>query len=157
MMKRHVLFLCSGNSARSQMAEGLVNHFLGDEWEAYSAGTAPTGHVHSLAIQVMAELGIDISHQRSKAVDEFREAEFELVITVCDQAASNCPLWLGQGQAKHISFPDPAVAIGSEAGRLAVFRQVRDGLRQEVLYYLEEEIEDSAAKGGFYVTATGNL
>ena len=154
MMKKRMLFLCSGNSARSQMAEGLVNHFLHDEWEAYSAGTAPTGHVHPLAIRAMAELGIDISHQHSKAVDEFRDAEFDLVVTVCDNAASNCPLWLGPVQVKHMGFPDPAVATGSEAEQLAVFRQVRDGLRQEVLRYLEE---DSAAKGGFYVTATGNL
>jgi arsenate reductase len=154
MMKKRVLFLCTGNSARSQMAEGLVNHFLGDEWEAYSAGTEPTGHVHPLAIRAMAELGINISHQRSKAVDEFRDAEFDLVVTVCDNAASNCPLWLGPGQVKHMGFPDPAAVSGSEAERLAVFRQVRDGLRQEVFRYLEE---DSAAKGGFYVTVTGNL
>jgi arsenate reductase len=151
MGKKRVLFLCTGNSARSQMAEGLFNHFLGDRWEAYSAGTAPTGHVHPLAIQAMAELGIDISRQRSKSVDEFRDTDFDLVVTVCDQAAQNCPLWLGPGQVKHMGFPDPAAAIGSEAERLEVFRQVRDGLRQEVLRYLEEA-EDSVAKGGFYAT-----
>jgi arsenate reductase len=151
MGKKRVLFLCSGNSARSQMAEGLVSHFLGDRWEAYSAGTAPTGHVHPLAIQAMAELGIDISAQRSKSVDEFRDTDFDLVITVCDQAAQNCPLWLGPGQVKHMGFPDPAAATGSEAERLEVFRQVRDGLHQEVLRYLEET-EDSVAKGGFYAT-----
>jgi len=154
MGKKRVLFLCSGNSARSQMAEGLVNHFLGDRWEAYSAGTAPTGHVHPLAIQAMAELGIDISRQRSKSVDEFRDTDFDLVITVCDQAAQNCPLWLGPGQVKHMGFPDPAAATGSEAERLEVFRQVRDGLRQEVSHYLKE-IEEPVAKGAFYVT--GNL
>jgi arsenate reductase len=133
------------------MAEELVNHLLGDRWEAYSAGTAPTGHVHPLAIQAMAELGIDISRQRSKSVDEFRDTNFDLVITVCDQAAQNCPLWLGPGQVKHMGFPDPAAAIGSEAERLEVFRQVRDGLRQEVSHYLKE-IEDLVAKGGFYAT-----
>ena len=154
MGKKRVLFLCSGNSARSQMAEGLVNHLLGDRWEAYSAGTASTGHVHPLAIQAMAELGIDISRQRSKSVDEFRDTNFDLVITVCDQAAQNCPLWLGPGQVKHMGFPDPAAATGSEAERLEVFRQVRDGLNQEVLRYLEET-EDSVAKRAFYVT--GNL
>jgi len=116
----------------------LVNHFLGDKWEAYSAGTEPASHVHPLAIQVMAELGIDISRQRPKAVDEFRDAEFDLVITVCDNAASTCPLWLGRGRMMHAGFPDPAAAGGSEAERLAVFRQVRDGLRQEVFRYLEE-------------------
>ena len=151
MEKKRVLFLCTGNSARSQMAEGLVHHFLGDRWEAYSAGTAPTGHVHPLAIQAMAELGIDISAQRSKSVDEFRDTDFDLVITVCDQAAQNCPLWLGPGQVKHKGFPDPAAAIGSEAERLEVFRQVRDGLHQEVLRYLEET-EEPVAKGGFYAT-----
>jgi arsenate reductase len=160
MGKKRVLFLCTGNSARSQMAEGLVNHLLGDHWEAYSAGTAPTGYVHPLAIRAMAELGIDISHRRSKSVDEFRDAEFDSVITVCDQAARNCPLWLGPGRVKHIGFPDPAVTIGSEAERLKVFRQVRDGLCQEVLRYLEEmknSVEDSVTKGGFYATDTGNL
>ena len=157
MMKKRVLFLCTGNSARSQMAEGLVNHFLGDEWEACSAGTAPTGYVHPLAIRAMAELGIDISHQRSKSVDELRDTEFDLVITVCDNAARNCPLWLGPGRVKHMGFPDPAAAIGSEAERLEVFRQVRDSLLQKVLRYLEGEIGDLVAEGGFYVTATGNL
>jgi arsenate reductase len=139
------------------MAEGLVNHFLGDHWEAYSAGTAPTGYVHPLATRAMAELGINISHQRSKSVDELRDAEFDSVITVCDQAAQNCPLWLGPGRVKHMGFPDPAAAIGSEAERLAVFRQVRDGLRREALPYLEEEGKDSVAKGGVYVTATRDL
>jgi arsenate reductase len=137
-MKRQVLFLCTGNSARSQMAEGLVNHFLGDEWEAYSAGTAPAGYVHPLAIKAMAELRIDISAQRSKSVAEFRDTQFDLVITVCEQAAQNCPLWLGSGQVKHIGFPDPVAATGSEDERLEVFRQVRDAIRQEVMHYLEE-------------------
>jgi arsenate reductase len=150
-VKRRVLFLCTGNSARSQMAEGLVNHFLGDEWEAYSAGTAPAGYVHPLAIKVMAELGIDISHQRSKSVDEFHDAQFDVAITLCDDAARNCPLWLGTGQVKHIGFPDPVAATGSEDERLEVFRQVRDGIRQEVLHYLEEKEVGSDDK------TTGNL
>ncbi len=155
MNKKRVLFLCTSNSARSQMAEGLVNHFLGDRWEAFSAGIEPARHVHPLAVQAMAELGIDISAQRPKSVDEFRGAEFDLVITVCYHAAESCPLWLGPGQVKHMGFPDPAAASGSEAERLEVFRQVRDSLRQEVLYYLEE-MKDAAAKGGFYAT-TRNL
>jgi arsenate reductase len=120
------------------MAEGLVNHFLGDEWEAYSAGTAPAGYVHPLAVEVMAELGIDISAQRSKSVAEFRHAEFELAITLCDDAARNCPLWLGPGRVEHIGFLDPAAATGSEDERLEVFRRVRDGILQEVMHYLEE-------------------
>jgi arsenate reductase len=139
MNKKRVLFLCTGNSARSQMAEGLVNHFLGEQWEAHSAGTKPAGYVHPMAVQAMAELGIDISGQRSKLADEFRHTALDLVITVCDDAAQNCPLWLGRGQVVHISFPDPAAATGSEAERLAVFRQVRDETRQQALSYLEKE------------------
>jgi len=137
MSKRRILFLCTGNSARSQMAEGLVNYLLGDQWEAFSAGTKPAGHVHPLAVRAMAELGIDISAQRSKPVDEFRDAEFDIVITVCDQAAKNCPVWLGKGKRTHLGFLDPAAATGSEAKRLALFRRVRDGLRQEVFAHLE--------------------
>jgi arsenate reductase len=137
--KKRVLFLCTGNSCRSQMAEGLVNHFLGDTWEAFSAGTRPSGYVHSLAVRAMAELGIDISAQRSKHADEFREMSLDRVITVCEHAAKNCPVWLGQGQVKHIGFPDPAGADGEEEERLAVFRQVRDGIRNEVLTYLQQD------------------
>lgn len=138
MSIKQVLFLCTGNSCRSQMAEGLVNYFLSDEWEAYSAGTTPAGYVHPMAIQVMAEYDIDISTYRSKSVDEFRYVGPDLVITVCDDAAENCPLWLGGGQVVHIGFPDPARASGSEAERLAVFRQVRDDIRGKVLAYLAE-------------------
>lgn len=138
--KKRVLFLCTGNSARSQMAEGLVNHFLGDTWEAFSAGTHPAGYVHPLAVRAMAELGIDISAQRSKSTEEFRGVEFDRVITVCDHAAQNCPAWLGRGIVKHIGFPDPAAAGGSEDEQLTFFRQVRDGLREEVLAYLQGEV-----------------
>jgi arsenate reductase len=134
--KKRILFLCTGNSARSQMAEGLVNHLLSDEWEAHSAGTAPSGYVHPLAIETMAELGIDISGQRSKSADEFRDADFDLVITVCDDAAENCPVWLGRGRRVHLGFTDPAAAAGSDEERRAVFRQVRDEIRQRVLGYL---------------------
>lgn len=144
-MKQRVLFLCTGNSARSQMAEGMVNHFLGAEWEAYSAGTHPAGYVHPLAIQAMLELGIDISGQRSKSTDEFRDAHFDLVVTVCDDAAENCPVWLGQGQVVHIGFPDPARATGGHLEQLAVFRQVRDAIRQQVLDYLRKEMNHADA------------
>jgi len=115
MSKKRVLFLCTGNSARSQLAEGLVNHFLGDRWAACSAGTKPAGSVHPLAIQALAELGINPAVRRSKSVDEFRGTPFDVVITVCDQAAEGCPLWLGTGPVQHIGFPDPAAARGSEA------------------------------------------
>jgi len=139
MPKRRVLFLCTGNSARSQMAEGLVNHLRGEEWEAHSAGTQPAGYVHPLALQAMAELGIDISGQRSKGVEEFRAQRFDLVVTLCDDAARDCPLWLGGGKVIHIGFPDPAKATGPPEERLAIFRQVRDGIRELVLSRLEEE------------------
>jgi arsenate reductase len=119
------------------MAEGLVNHFLGERWEAHSAGTAPAGYVHPLAVQVLAELGIDISGSRSKAVDEFQDATLDLVVTVCDDAAENCPLWLGGGQVVHLGFPDPARATGTQAAQMAVFRQVRDAIRQQVIAFLE--------------------
>ncbi|MCI0394761.1 MAG: arsenate reductase ArsC [Chloroflexi bacterium] len=137
MAKKRVLILCTGNSARSQMAEGLVNHFAGDEWAAYSAGTEPAGTVHPLAIQAMAELEIDLAGHHSKSVDVFRDDSFDLVITVCDDAAENCPVWLGNGRVVHLGFPDPARATGSEAERLAVFRRVRDDIRRQLLDYLQ--------------------
>jgi arsenate reductase len=143
MGKRRVLFLCTGNSCRSQMAEGLVNHLLGDRWEAFSAGTAPAGYVHPMAIRAMDEIGIDVSSGYSKSVDEFRNVAFDVVITVCDDAAKNCPLWLGSGNVHHMGFPDPAAATGSEEERLDVFREVRDGLRQEVVH-LVQQMEDES-------------
>jgi arsenate reductase len=141
MSKKRVLFLCTGNSCRSQMAEGLVNHLLGATWEAYSAGTQPSGYVHPMAVQAMVELGIDLSTYRSKSTDEFRDAKFERVITVCDQAAKNCPAWLGKGIVTHIGFPDPAKADGTDEERMAVFRQVRDGLRDQVIAYLNSDTD----------------
>ena len=154
MRKRRVLFLCTGNSARSQMSEGLVNHFLGDAWEAVSAGTRPSGYVHPLAVQAMAELGIDISGQRSKSTDEFRDADLDQVITVCDHAAKNCLVWLGQGRVEHIGLPDAAKAEGTEGERLAVFRQVRDGIRQRILDDLQR---DDGAETEVFFRATGDI
>jgi arsenate reductase len=133
---KKVLFLCTGNSCRSQMAEGLVNHYLGDEWRACSAGTGPAGYVHPLAVQAMSELDIDISRQRSKSADEFREMQFDVVVTVCNDAAESCPVWLGNGHRTHIGFEDPAQAAGSKEERLAVFRRVRDEIRREILNLL---------------------
>jgi len=138
MSKRRVLFLCTGNSARSQMAEALVNHFLGDAWEAHSAGTKPAPQVHPLAVQAMAELGLDIAARQPKHLDAFRGQEFDQVITLCDSAAAQCPAWLGRGRQVHIGFSDPAAATGSETERLAVFRQVRDAIREQVLEYLRQ-------------------
>jgi arsenate reductase len=115
------------------MAEGLVNHGPVQGWVACSAGTEPAGYVHPMAVMVMAELGIDISGQASKSVEQFRQMDLDLVITVCDDASENCPIWLGRGRKLHISFPDPAKASGSESDQLAVFRRVRDEIREQVL------------------------
>jgi arsenate reductase len=114
------------------MAEGMVNHYLVDDWQAYSAGTKPAGYVHELAIVAMAEIGIDISRQRSKPVEEIRDIEFDLVVTVCDDAAENCPVWLGHGRRLHVGFVDPAKAVGSRSQRLDAFRQVRDEMRERL-------------------------
>lgn len=138
MSKKRLLVLCTGNSARSQMAEGLVNHLAGEEWVAYSAGTKPAGYVHPLAIEVMSEMGIDISKRHSKTVQAFRGQDFDLVITVCDDAAKNCPVWLGKGRIQHMGFTDPAAADGTEDEKRAVFRQVRDAIRGELLPFLKE-------------------
>jgi arsenate reductase len=135
-MRKTVLFLCTGNSCRSQMAEAVVNHYLGYEWRAYSAGTDPVGSVHPLAAEVLSELDIDISHQRSKAASAYQGTDFDTVVTVCDDAAENCPVWLGNGHTVHIGFEDPAQATGSVAHRLAVFRQVRDEIRRQIFLLL---------------------
>jgi arsenate reductase len=134
--KKRVLVLCTGNSARSQMAQGLITRYLGDAWEAYSAGTRPAGYVHPLAIAVMREIGIDIAAQASKSVEVYYGQPFDLVLTVCGDAAETCPLWLGQGKVVHIGFSDPAAATGDDAARLQVFRATRDLIQQRVLDYL---------------------
>jgi len=132
-MKKRVLILCTGNSARSQMAEGLLRHHAGEAFEVESAGTKP-GIVRPEAIAVMHELGIDISGHRSKHVDEFDGQQFDYVITVCDNAKEACPLFLGGTKRLHHGFDDPATIEGSPVERLAVFRRVRDELRD----YLEQ-------------------
>jgi len=126
--KRRVLILCTGNSARSQMAEGLLRHDAGDRFEVFSAGTKPTP-VRPEAITVMGELDIDISRQRSKSIDEFRGQHFDYVVTVCDRAKDNCPIFPGTTERIHWSFDDPAAVEGSQELRLAAFRRVRDELR----------------------------
>ena len=136
MNKNKVLILCTGNSCRSHMAEGMVNYYLGDEWIAYSAGTEPTGYVHPLAIAALAELGIDISDHISKSTEDFRKMSLDWVVTVCDDAAENCPVWLGQGNTVHFSFPDPAKAIGTDDEKMLIFRQVREDIRDRVLGFL---------------------
>jgi arsenate reductase len=136
-VKRKVLFLCTGNSARSQMAEAIVNARLGHDWQAFSAGTAPAGFVHPAALRALAEIGIN-HHGRSKSVDEFKGVPLDLVVTVCDDAAENCPLWLGPGVRSHLGFPDPAKASGSEEEIMAVFRRTRDAMLDRVVGLLSE-------------------
>jgi arsenate reductase len=129
MQKQRVLILCTGNSARSQMAEGLLRHDAGDRFEVESAGTKP-GHVRPEAIQAMGEIGIDISSHRSKHVDEFRNQSFDYVLTVCDNANETCPIYPGQTNRIHKNFEDPAAVRGSDDERLASFRRVRDQIRE---------------------------
>lgn len=134
-MKTRVLILCTGNSARSQMAEGWLRYLAGDRYEVASAGTRPTA-VNPLAIAVMRERGIDIRAHRSKSVSEFQGHPFDFVITVCDAAAEACPIFPGPARRIHWSFPDPAAATGSEDDRLAAFREVRDGLEARLRRWL---------------------
>lgn len=129
MSKARVLILCTGNSARSQMAEGLLRHDAGDRFAVESAGTHP-GTVRPEAIAVMGELGIDLSGHRSKNVSEFDGQAFDYVLTVCDNARENCPIFPAATKQIHHSFDDPAAVEGSEAERLAVFRRVRDEIRE---------------------------
>jgi arsenate reductase len=128
MKKPRVLILCTANSARSQMAEGLLRHDAGARVEVASAGTQP-GRVRPEAIEVMREIGIDISAHRSKSVDEFADQSFDLVLTVCDSARETCPVYPGHGKRLHHAFTDPAAAGGTDENRLAAFRAVRDELR----------------------------
>ena len=129
--KKRVLILCTGNSARSQMAEGLLRHDSGDRFEVASAGVAPT-HVRSEAIDVMSEIGIDISDHRSKSVDNFADEEFDYVITVCDNANEHCPIFSGDTKRIHWSFDDPAAVEGEADKKRAVFRRVRDEIRHRL-------------------------
>lgn len=128
MTKKRVLILCTANSARSQMAEGLLRHDHGDRFEAFSAGTRAT-LVRPEAIAVMAELGIDLASHSSKTVDVFADQSFDAVITVCDSAKESCPVFPGHGRRIHRGFPDPAAVESGEAERLAAFREVRDQIR----------------------------
>jgi arsenate reductase len=129
MNKERVLVLCTGNSARSQMAEGLLRHDAGDRYDVESAGVDP-GRVRPEAIGVMREIGIDISGHRSKHVDEFAGQQFDYVLTVCDNANESCPVLPGQLRRLHRSFEDPAALQGDEQERLAAFRRVRDDIRE---------------------------
>lgn len=128
---KKVFFLCTGNSCRSQMAEAIVNARMSAEWQAVSAGTKPAGYVHPKALAALAEIGIQ--HEgRSKLADEFKGQDFDLVVTVCDSAAEECPVWLGKGKKVHHSFPDPALTDD-----LNDFRAVRDDIERVILELLK--------------------
>jgi arsenate reductase len=130
-MKQRVLFICTHNSARSQMAEGLLSSLGGDQFEAYSAGTEVT-HIRPLAMRAMAELGMDITGQSSKTLDRYLDEPFDKVITVCDAAAEVCPVFPHAKDQRHWSFPDPSQAKGSEEEQLAAYRSVRDAIRKRI-------------------------
>jgi len=136
-MKRKVLSLYTGNSSRSQMAEAIVNANLWDTWEAFCAGTKPAGYVHPKAIAVLAEIGIHHTG-RSKPAYEFRGMDFDLVVTVCDSAAEDCPTWLGKGKKSHHSFSDPVKVMGTEEEMMAAFRAVRDDMMVNIPTILNE-------------------
>jgi arsenate reductase len=135
MNKKRVLILCTGNSARSQMAEGLLRNDGGAAFEVFSAGVEPS-HVRPQAIEAMREIGIDISGHRSKSVDEFAGREFDYVVTVCDNAKEQCPIFPGRTERIHWSFDDPAAAEGEELAKLAVFRRVRDEIRERLREFI---------------------
>jgi arsenate reductase len=135
-MKR-VLILCTGNSCRSQMAEGLWNHLADGSWQAFSAGSKPSGYVHPLAVQALRELGLDISANDSKSVLEFSGQSFDLVVTVCDHAKDSCPAFPGARDVLHWPFDDPAEAQGSDEAKMLVFRRVRDEIRRAIVDYLK--------------------
>jgi len=137
MAKKRVLFLCTANSARSQMAEALVNQDVGDQFEAFSAGTSPT-KPRQEAIRVLAEIGIDHSRARSKSLDEFERQSFDYVITLCEKANETCPLFFGGVRRAHLGFEDPAAVAGSDEDVLMAFRRVRDRIRRDVEDYLLE-------------------
>ena len=136
-MKR-VLFICTRNSARSQMAEGLINHDLAGKVQAFSAGVEPS-FVHPLAIAVMKEVGIDISRHRSKSIDEFADEKFDFVITLCDQAAESCPIFFGGVQRIHMGLPNPAAVSGNPEEKMAAFRKVRDQIQEEIVDFLSKK------------------
>jgi arsenate reductase (thioredoxin) len=137
-----VLILCTGNSARSQMAEGLLREMGGDGMQVASAGVAPT-HVRPEAVAVMKELGIDISKHTSKSIDQFLTQPFDFVITVCDNANQHCPIFAGAGRRIHWSIEDPAVVTGNDETRLEAFRLARDELRRRLEKFIQDSQSDT--------------
>jgi arsenate reductase len=134
---KRVLFLCTGNSCRSQMAEGWLRALGGKRFDVFSAGTRPSGEVHRLAIKAMNEAGVDISGHLSKHVDEFEGQKFDFVITVCNNARESCPVFPGAKHQLHWSFHDPAAAVGAEEQKMFTFRRVRDEIRARVERFIQ--------------------
>jgi arsenate reductase len=134
-IKQRVLFLCTGNSARSQMAEGWLRHLAGNRFEVFSAGTHPAG-VNPFAVKVMNEAGVDLTRHRSKSVKDFEGQRFDAVITVCDRAKEACPIWPGAIRMLHWSFEDPASSPGPDSEREAVFRKIRDQIEAQIRDFL---------------------
>lgn len=130
--KKRILFLCTGNAARSQMAEGLARAFHGDEWEVFSAGSRPAGWVHPLAIRALAEIGIDASGQTSKSAEELLEQPFDVVVTVCDKAAKDCPVWPGAKRIEHWPIVDPSWGPDDPATRFDRFVETRNELQRRI-------------------------
>ena len=147
-MKQRVLFLCTGNSARSQMAEGLLRHLTGDRYDAMSAGTHPVG-LNPGAVAAMRELGIDISAQRSKRMDEFVDQAFDYVITVCDRAKESCPRWPHTGRLLHWSFDDPAIVTGSPEQQRQAFRTVRDHIKTHLEEFLSTSFRNARQRSSY--------
>jgi len=135
--KKRVLILCTGNSCRSQMAEGWIGHLLGDRWQARSAGTHPASAVNPLAVRAMAEVGVDISGGAPERLDRYLDERWDLVVTVCDAARESCPVFPGSAEQLHVSFPDPALATGTVDEQLAVYRAVRDDIRARLIPEIE--------------------
>jgi len=142
-MSKRILILCTGNSCRSQMAEGILKSF-DSNLEVFSAGTNPAAHVSSRAIQVMKEIGIDIGNGHPKSVDRFTSESVDYVITVCDHAKETCPIFVGKVKHRlHIGFDDPAEAIGTEEEVLAVFRRVRDEIKEKFFEFYQSKLKDN--------------
>jgi len=139
-VKKKVLFLCTANSCRSQMAEGIANHFLGDRLEAFSAGTGAS-YVNPRAIEVLSEIGVDISDHRSKNIDEFSGQDFDYVITLCSDANEKCPLFFGGVERTHLGFSDPAKARGTEEAIMAEFRKIRDEIKERLIDFFTNQVK----------------
>jgi arsenate reductase (thioredoxin) len=136
--KKKVLFLCTGNSCRSQIAEGFLRHLASEDFEAFSAGTKPS-RLNPLAVKVMEEKGVDISGQYSQSIDEFLNESLDYIITVCDHAKETCPVFPGTAERIHWSFRDPADAKGSEEEKMTVFREIRDSIEKNIKNFIKKQ------------------